>query len=70
MPSLKDEAKFYILLKELDAASFKGREEYRKNVALVTPSEEVNMMKLKGYFERTSAFVKNMQEITNKKRKK
>ncbi|MEK6934760.1 MAG: hypothetical protein AABW46_02680 [Nanoarchaeota archaeon] len=69
IPDLKKEAKFYLLLKSIDAAPFKRKEEFRKNVALVTSITEVNYEKLRSYFERTILFVKNIEEMIKDKRK-
>lgn len=67
LPQFKSEMKFYLLLKELDAVPFRRKEEYRKNVALVTDIMDVNFEKLRGFFERTILFVKTIEEMTKEK---
>ncbi|MEK6952329.1 MAG: hypothetical protein AABX29_04905 [Nanoarchaeota archaeon] len=66
-PEFKSDMKFYLLLKELDAASFRRKDEYRKNVALITDIMDVNFEKLRSFFERTILFVKNIEELTKEK---
>lgn len=60
-PKLKKEITFYFLLKDIDKAGFKKKDEYRKNVALVVRLKgndvEINIEALKKYFERTVQFV-------------
>ena len=74
LPMIKKDAKFYILLKNIDAAPFKGREEYRKHVTLLTNVTDVDVVKLKNYYDRTTLFVKEIKSLAlekkSKKRKK
>lgn len=68
MPDLKKEIDFYNLLRDIDKAEFKRREEYRKNVTLIAvkkPGEniEVDVDTLRKYFERTIDFVDTVEEI-------
>ncbi len=70
MPELKNEAKFYLYLRELASSPYTGREEYRKNVTLVTKQGEVNIEKLREYYERTILFVKSMEDLISKKKRK
>lgn len=67
IPKLKKESKFYHLLKEIDSSQFKGKEEYRKNVTLLTKPANVNVETLREYFERTILFVKNIEEMVKNK---
>ncbi|MFH1592652.1 MAG: hypothetical protein ABIB47_04780 [Candidatus Woesearchaeota archaeon] len=67
LPKLGKEAKFYLVLKEIDAAPFKRTEEFRKNVTLLTKVMNVNIEKVKAYFERTMLFVKTIEEMVKKK---
>ncbi len=68
IPKLKKERDFYLLLKEIDSAPYKSYEEYRKNVTLLTKPSNVNVEKLKEYFEKTIEYVKNIEEsVRNKK---
>ena len=69
MPQYKQDVKMYLLLRELDSAPFKGREEYRKNVTLVTSIMEVNVPKLQKFFERTILFVKEIETLVKIKKK-
>ena len=66
LPEFKKEVKFYLLMKGIDAAPYSGKEEYRKNVTLLTPAGDVNVEKLKSFFERTILLVKNIDEMINK----
>jgi len=66
MPQFNKEAKFYLLLKEIDAAPFKRKDEFRKNVTLITDIMNVNIEKVKGFFERTILFVKGIETIVKK----
>ncbi len=60
-PKLKKEITFYFMLKDVDKALFKKKEEYRKNVALLVQFKgkelEINIDALKKYFDRTVQFV-------------
>ena len=69
MPQYKQDVKMYLLLRELDSAPFKGREEYRKNVTLVTSIMEINVPKLQKFFERTILFVKEIETLVKIKKK-
>ena len=69
MPQYKQDVKMYLLLRELDSAPFKGREEYRKNVTSVTSIMEVNVPKLQKFFERTILFVKEIETLVKIKKK-
>jgi len=69
LPEFKKEAKFYLFLKALDVAPFKRKEEYRKNVTLVTDVMNVNIDKVKSFFERTVQFVKTIETMVVKKKK-
>ena len=69
LPELKKEAKFYLFLKALDAAPFKRKEEYRKNVTLVTDVMNINIDKVKSFFERTVQFVKTIETMVVKQKK-
>lgn len=54
---LKSFYDLYFLLKKIDKSKFKVKEEYRKNVTLITDEIEVNIEVLKGYFLKIKAFV-------------
>ena len=48
---IKDIIDFYVMLKQTYNMDFKAKEEYRKNVTLVTKDREVNINMLKEYVE-------------------
>jgi|TARA_B100001971_G_C17840503_1_gene358365 hypothetical protein len=54
---MRDYIKFYYLLRTIDKATFKPREEYRKHVTLITPKHEVDVEKVKEFYEKTKEFV-------------
>lgn len=67
LPELKEDMEFYALLKRIDIAEYKKKEEYRKNVALIAEERpgvklEVNMETLREYFNRTIKFVSFVEE--------
>ncbi len=70
-PVLKKEIEFYNLMRDIDLATFTRKEEYRKNVALVTKINdkplEVNVEILKKYFDRTVIFVDTVHTMLEKK---
>ena len=68
MPKLKKDIALYFMMKNIDAASFKANEEYRKNVILLTSVMNVNVIKLTEFFQRTVAFVKLIEDMTKKKK--
>ena len=67
LPDLKKDIDFYFLLREIDVADFTKREEYRKNVALVTTVRGkqlvVDIETVKKYFDRTVEFVDRVHGI-------
>lgn len=65
---VKSDIKFYLMLRQIDQASFTRKEEYRKNVALITRFGEVNIVVLTEYFNRTKEFVLNVNELIEKHR--
>lgn len=68
---VKNDIDFYLFLRQVDQASFERKEEYRKNVALVTRFGEINIATLQKYFERTKDFVVMVEEfITRQMAKK
>ena len=70
LPELKEIVKFYLLLKEIDAAPHTGKEEYRKNVTLLTKPANVNVEKLREFFEKTIIYVKALEEIAREQQEK
>ncbi|MFH1637341.1 MAG: hypothetical protein ABIB71_02860 [Candidatus Woesearchaeota archaeon] len=55
--TVKDLVDFYCSLRKIVNSEYKKREEYRKNVALVTKDVEVNIETLKDYAEKTKNFI-------------
>jgi hypothetical protein len=48
---------FYVHLKTIYNSEFKAKEEYRKNVTLVTKGKEINIPMLKDYMDTTRDYV-------------
>ncbi len=67
LPLLKKDIDFYFLLRELDVADYTKREEYRKNVALITMVRGkqfvVDIETVKKYFDKTVEFVDHVHEL-------
>lgn len=61
---MQEYVNFYYLLRKLDKAPFKAREEYRKNVTLITPDFDVNIVFLTKLFKKTKEFVKFAHEFS------
>ena len=71
LPAFKNDISFYFLLKQIDKSEYSKKEEYRKNVALlshIAPGEvhEVSTAILKEYYERTTAFVETIEVMMKK----
>lgn len=69
-PEIKTYIDFYTLLKRLDRAEYAKREEYRKNVTMIVTEDiitEINIPKLKEYFEKTKEFVEWVDNLVRKK---
>ena len=62
-PKIKDMIDFYVELKAIFNAEFKAKEEYRKNVTLVTKGKEINIAMLKEYVDTTKEYVNYMEEL-------
>ncbi len=60
---VKDMVDFYCMLRKIVNAEYKKKEEYRKNVALVTKDTEVNIDSLKDYAEKTRSFILYMRSL-------
>lgn len=65
---VKSEINFYLFLRQIDQASYEKKEEYRKNVALITRFGEVNIAMLVKYFERTKEFVVMVNEFIGRRK--
>ncbi|MBI5871478.1 hypothetical protein HZB88_00125 [archaeon] len=55
--SIKDIVDFYCLLKKINASEYKAREEYRKNITLITKDIEVNVDTLQGFLKKTREYI-------------
>lgn len=53
---MKEFIDFYILLRKIDKAPYTKKEEYRKNIALVTEFCVVNIVKINEFYEKTKQF--------------
>ncbi|MBI5797753.1 hypothetical protein HZA98_02515 [Candidatus Woesearchaeota archaeon] len=62
-PKVKDMIDFYVGLKLIFNGDYKAKEEYRKNVTLVTKGEEINIPMLKEYVETTKMYVDYIDEL-------
>lgn len=62
-PKIKDMIDFYVELKAIFNAEFKAKEEYRKNVTLVTKGKEINIAMLKEYVNTTKEYINYMEEL-------
>lgn len=60
---VKDLVDFYVELKSIFNADFKAKEEYRKNVTLVTKGKEINIAMLKDYVNTTKEHVNYIDEL-------
>lgn len=71
---LKSEMDFYLLLRKLEESPYKGREEYRKNVTMLSELKhndvyEVNTETIYKFYERTARFVEAVEEFVRPKPK-
>lgn len=60
---VKDIVDFYILLKKIYANEYRTKEEYRKNVTLVTRDKEVNIEMLKSYYQITKDHINYLETL-------
>jgi len=63
-PKIKNMVDFYVALKLIYNSEFKAKEEYRKNVTLVTKGKEINISMLKDYMDTTRGYVDYLDELT------
>lgn len=61
---LKSIIDFYYKLKKMYIGEYKKKEEFRKNVALVTKDDEVNIDTLKEYVELMKKYINYLQELS------
>ncbi len=66
---IKDYVLFYYLLRHIDKAEYSSKEEYRKNVALITKDFNVDITMLTLYFEKTKDFAKFANKYVNENEK-
>jgi hypothetical protein len=58
-----DDVEFYYFLKKIERAEYTGREEYRKNVTMVTSFVEVDIVLLGEYFERIQFMMEKLAKV-------
>ncbi len=67
LPLFKKDIEFYVFLRDLDAAEFTKREEYRKNVSLIASLNGktiiVDIETVKKYFDRVVDFVDRVNKF-------
>lgn len=61
--TVKDIVDFYIRVKNITKSEFKKKEEFRKNVALVTKNCEINIEVLKDYSEKTKRYINYLKNL-------
>ncbi len=60
---VKDIIDFYVHLKKVYNADYRAKEEYRKNVTLITREEEINIPRLKEYSELLKDYIAYFEEL-------
>ena len=63
IPKLKEYADFYFMLRRIYNSKFDCKEEYRKNVTLLTEEGDVNIETLKEFFTKAKRFVRSLQDF-------
>ncbi len=61
--TVKDIIDFYVKVKNITKSEFKKKEEFRKNVALVTKNCEINIEILKDYSEKTKRYINYLKNL-------
>lgn len=61
--TIKDIIDFYVKVKNVTKSEFKKKEEFRKNVALVTKGSEINIDTLKDYSEKTKRYINYLKNL-------
>ncbi len=64
--NVKEFIDFYHHVRKLVQSEYKKKEEYRKNVALVTQKEEIDIDSLKEYAEKTKKYIYYLKELIGK----
>jgi hypothetical protein len=54
---------FYMMIRQIVLSEYKKKEEYRKNVAMVTKEHEINIEKLRQLAEETKSYVKYLKTL-------
>lgn len=62
---IKNMIDFYMELKNLVNSEYKKKEEYRKNVAMITKNAEITIDKLKEYAEETKRYINYLKDMMN-----
>jgi hypothetical protein len=60
---IKEIVDFYVLLKKIIHSEYKAKEEYRKNVTLVTPIKDVNIAVIKEYGELIKEYISYIDQL-------
>lgn len=67
---IKNMIDFYMEVKNLVNSEYKKKEEYRKNVAMITKNAEITIDKLKEYAEETKRYINYLKDMMNEGVKK
>ncbi|MEA3378261.1 MAG: hypothetical protein U9Q69_01340 [Nanoarchaeota archaeon] len=62
-PLVKEITIFYMDLRTMLLSEFKKKEEYRKNVALITDGKEITIVKLKELAEKTKNYIYYLKDL-------
>lgn len=60
---VKDIIDFYVMVRNITKSEYKKKEEFRKNVALVTKDKEINIEVLKDYSEKTKRYINYLKTL-------
>lgn len=60
---IKNMIDFYMGLKRLVTSEYKKKEEYRKNVAMITKDAEITIDKLRDYADETKRYINYLKEL-------
>lgn len=61
--TVEDIVDFYVKVKNITKSDYKKKEEFRKNVALVTKDNEINIEVLKDYSEKTKRYINYLKNL-------
>lgn len=62
---IKNMIDFYMEMKNLVNSEYKKKEEYRKNVAMITKEAEITIDKLRDYANETKRYINYLKEMMN-----